>query len=181
MEDAGLWSGRNIQLSPLLLAVQIHVEGFDAETLKRLRAGSCATLGSATLPRLLALCLLGSTSRGTRGRLKGWRSGQGSYSFLFAFCSYHSGPASALSLAASVDFHLELISAFLEPAKGHSSSEVRVPDRCGPSPEPLQQRLNTLSSVSDFQLCRAPPLSFEVHTQALPCVLPALKVGSCCL
>lgn len=118
----------------------------DAEKLKRLRAGSCATLGSATLPCFPALCLLGSTSRGTRGRLKGRRSGQGSYSFLFPFCSYHSYPASALSLAASVDFHLELISAFLEPAKGHSSSEVRVPDRCGPSPEPLQQQLNTHSS-----------------------------------
>ena len=28
MEDAGIWSGRNIQSSPSLMEVQIHVEGF---------------------------------------------------------------------------------------------------------------------------------------------------------
>lgn len=123
--------------------------------------------------------LLGSSSRDTRGRLQAWRRGQRSCSFLFAFCSYCCHPALARSLGASVDF--QLISAFLELIRGHPSSEVEVPDPCGPSSRPWQygqQALSTLSSESDFQLCRAPPLSFEVHNPAPSFSSPSLEGGS---
>lgn len=148
----------------------------------------CCGWDSATtfLPWLLAL--LGSTSWDTRGRLQGWRRGQGSCSFLFAFCSYCCHPALARGLTTSIDFHLQLISASSEQVRGDPSSEDGVPNLCGPSQKPQQYQLqsfNTLSSGSDFHHYRTLRLSFRLVTQPLPFVLPALKMRaascSCCL
>lgn len=92
--------------------------------------------------------LLDSTRSDTRWRLQGWRRGQGSCSFLFAFYSYCCHPDLTLSLEASGDSRLQL-----RTSQGTPPSEVRVPDLRGPSPKPWQYwqlPFSDPSTESDF-------------------------------
>lgn len=124
MKDAGILSGRNINLSPLLREVWIHIEGF-VVMLRNQRSGRgncalwCWHRGLCNHVFFLSSgSLLGSTRSGTRGRL-------------FTFYSYCCHPDLTLSLEASGDSCLQLRTSQETPP-----SEVRVPDLRGLSPKP---------------------------------------------